>query len=61
MFCDILLIEDFVGNLFLEFIDYDFGELKYLVEEFKNCDVNYVVLLCVKLCLINKEIGEVKD
>lgn len=55
------MIDDFIGNLLLEFIDYSLGELKYLVGEFKECDVIYVVFFCVKVWLINKEIGEVKD
>lgn len=61
MFRDIFLIEDFIGNLLLEFVDYCLGELKYDLEEFKNCDVIYVVFFCVKVCLIIKEIGEVKE
>ncbi|HHQ0825426.1 TPA: DNA-directed RNA polymerase subunit beta [Listeria innocua] len=61
MFRDISPIEDFAGNLSLEFIDYDLGEPKYSVEESKNRDANYAAPLRVKLRLINKETGEVKD
>lgn len=61
MFRDIFLIEDFIGNLFLEFVDYRLGEFKYDLEELKNCDVIYVVFFCVKVCFIIKEIGEVKE
>lgn len=50
-----------MGNLLFEFIDYSLGEFKYFVDECKECDVMYVVLFCVKVCLINKEIGEVKE
>ena len=41
MFQDISPIEDFAGNLSLEFIDYSLGEPKYSVEECKERDVTY--------------------
>ncbi|WP_442597470.1 DNA-directed RNA polymerase subunit beta [Neobacillus sp. D3-1R] len=61
MFQDISPIEDFTGNLSLEFIDYSLGEPKYSVEESKERDVTYSAPLRVKVRLINKETGEVKD
>ncbi|MEK5271697.1 DNA-directed RNA polymerase subunit beta [Aeribacillus sp. FSL K6-8394] len=61
MFQDISPIEDFTGNLSLEFIDYSLGEPKYSVEEAKERDVTYSAPLRVKVRLINKETGEVKD
>ena len=61
MFQDISPIEDFAGNLSLEFIDYSLGESKYSVEESKERDVTYSAPLRVKLRLVNKETGEVKD
>lgn len=61
MFQDISPIEDFTGNLSLEFIDYSLGEPKYSVEEAKERDVTYAAPLRVKVRLINKETGEVKD
>jgi len=61
MFQDISPIEDFTGNLSLEFIDYSLGEPKYSVEESKERDVTYAAPLRVKVRLINKETGEVKD
>lgn len=61
MFQDISPIEDFAGNLSLEFIDYSLGEPKYPVEESKERDVTYAAPLRVKLRLVNKETGEVKD
>lgn len=61
MFQDISPIEDFTGNLSLEFIDYSLGEPKYPVEESKERDVTYSAPLRVKVRLINKETGEVKD
>ncbi|MBU9720233.1 MULTISPECIES: DNA-directed RNA polymerase subunit beta [Bacillaceae] len=61
MFQDISPIEDFTGNLVLEFIDYNLGEPKYSVEESKERDVTYSAPLRVKVRLINKETGEVKE
>ena len=61
MFQDISPIEDFAGNLSLEFIDYSLGEPKYSVEESKERDATYSAPLRVKLRLLNKETGEVKD
>ncbi|MFU1729353.1 DNA-directed RNA polymerase subunit beta [Mammaliicoccus sciuri] len=61
MFRDISPIDDFTGNLSLEFVDYRLGEPKYDLEEFKNRDATYAAPLRVKVRLINKETGEVKD
>lgn len=61
MFQDISPIEDFTGNLSLDFIDYSLGEPKYSVEESKERDVTYSAPLRVKVRLVNKETGEVKD
>lgn len=61
MFYDISPIQDFTGNLILEFVDYILGEPKYSVEECKERDVTYAAPLRVKVRLINKETGEVKE
>lgn len=61
MFHDISPIQDFTGNLVLEFIDYSLGEPKYSVDESKERDVTYAAPLRVKVRLINKETGEVKE
>ncbi|WP_027415321.1 DNA-directed RNA polymerase subunit beta [Aneurinibacillus terranovensis] len=61
MFQDISPIQDFTGNLVLEFIDYSLGEPKYSVDESKERDVTYAAPLRVKVRLINKETGEVKE
>ncbi|MDD2421145.1 MAG: DNA-directed RNA polymerase subunit beta [Heliobacteriaceae bacterium] len=61
IFHDISPIQDFTGNLVLEFIDYNLGEPKYDVEECKERDVTYAAPLRVKVRLINKETGEVKE
>ncbi len=61
MFRDISPIEDFTGNLSLEFVDYSLGEPKYPVDESKERDVTYNAPLRVKVRLINNETGEVKE
>ncbi|NPV54075.1 MAG: DNA-directed RNA polymerase subunit beta [Firmicutes bacterium] len=60
-FHDISPIQDFTGNLILEFVDYSLGEPKYSVEECKQRDVTYAAPLKVRVRLINKETGEVKE
>lgn len=61
MFRDISPIEDFTGNLSLEFIDYTLGDPKYDVDECKERDVTYAAPLRVKVRLHNKETDEVKE
>ncbi len=61
MFRDISPIDDFSGNLSLEFTDYQLQEPKYTVDEARAHDANYSAPLYVKLRLINKESGEVKE
>ena len=61
-FKDISPIEDYTGNLSLEFIDYELDEdPKYDVEECKERDVNYAVPLRVQVRFINKETSEIKE
>src|SRR5690625_4867815 len=61
MFADISPIEDFTGNLSLEFIDYKLEEPKYPVEESKERYVNYSASLRVRVRLINNQTSEVKE
>ena len=61
IFQDVSPITDFTGNLILEFTDYSFGEPKYEVEECRERDATYAAPLRVKVRLINKESGEVKE
>ncbi len=61
MFADISPIEDFTGNLSLEFVDYRLEEPKYPVEESKERDVTYSAPLRVRVRLINNQTGEVKE
>lgn len=61
MFKDISPIEDFTGNLSLEFVDYSLNEPKYSVDESKERDATYAAPLRVKVRLHNKETDEVKE
>ncbi|NMB35486.1 MAG: DNA-directed RNA polymerase subunit beta [Firmicutes bacterium] len=61
VFQDISPIKDFTQNLVLEFIDYSLGEPKYSVEECKERDATYAVPLKVRIRLVNRETGEVKE
>ena len=61
MFQDISPIQDFTGNLVLEFIDYTLGEPKWDIDECKERDVTYAAPLKVRVRLINKDTGEVKE
>ncbi|MBE3595342.1 MAG: DNA-directed RNA polymerase subunit beta [Candidatus Carbobacillus altaicus] len=61
LFHDISPIQDFTGNLHLEFIDYVLGEPKYSVAESKERDTTYAAPLRVKTRLINRQTGEVKE
>ena len=61
MFRDISPIEDFTGNLQLEFVDYHLEEPKYPVDESKERDVTFAAPLRVNVRLHNKETEEVKE
>ena len=59
---DISPIVDYSGNLVLEFLDYHMEEkTKYSIEEAKERDATYSSRLHVKVRLINKETGEIKE
>jgi len=62
VFRDVSPITDYTGNLILEFLDYSLkDEPKYTIAECKERDATYAVPLRVKIRLINKETGEVKE
>jgi len=61
IFDDVSPIQDFTGNLVLEFVGYSLGDSKYEVDDCKERDVTYAAPLRVKVRLINKETGEVKE
>ena len=55
-------ITDYSGKLILEFVDYHFSEeTKYSIEESKARNTTYATRLQVKVRLINRETGEVKE
>ena len=62
VFDDVSPIEDYSGNLILEFVDYHLSdEIKYDIDESKQRDTNYSAPLKAKVRLINSETGEVKE
>ena len=63
VFEDINPIQDYTGNLNLDFVGYKLEEsnVKYFVEECKERDATYAAPLKVKVRLLNKETGEVKE
>ena len=59
---DISPIIDYSGNLVLEFFDYYMEDkTKYSLEESKERDATYSTRLHVKVRLINRETGEIKE
>src|SRR5206468_4742735 len=54
-------IEDFTGNLALEFADHFFDEAKHSVEECKERDMTYAAPLFVVARFMNRETGEIKE
>ena len=62
VFQDISPIQDYTGNLILELVNYHISDsLKYDEDEARERDTNYSAPLKVKVRLINKETGEVKE
>ena len=62
VFRDVSAIEDFTGNLVLDFIDYRLDSTpKYTIKECKERDATYSAPLRVTARLLNKETGEVKE
>ena len=62
VFDDISPVQDYTGNLILEFVDYYIEkDIKYTEDEARERDVNFSAPLKVKVRLINKETGEIKE
>jgi len=62
VFHDIAAIEDYTGNLVLEFVDYRLDKNpKYSIKECKERDATYAAPLYVTARLFNKQTGEVKE
>ncbi len=59
---DVSPIEDYSGTLILEFVDhYISDEENYTLDEAKEKDTNYSAPLKVRVRLVNKETGEIKE
>ncbi|NLA69903.1 MAG: DNA-directed RNA polymerase subunit beta, partial [Clostridiales bacterium] len=59
---DVSPVRDTANTLSLEFADYSFSETtKYTQEECKDRDTTYATSLTVRVRLINKETGEIKE
>ena len=61
IFKDISPIADFTGNLELFFENFSFGDPKYSLDECKRRDGTYAAPVRVKVKLLNKQRGEVKE
>jgi len=60
-FQDISPIEDFTGNLVLQFLDHSLDDPTYSVDECRDRDATYARPLKVRVCLITKEGGDIKE
>jgi len=54
-------VEDYTGNLALEFLDYRLGEPTRTEEECREADVTYEAPIYAKVRLVDKETGEIKE
>ncbi len=61
IFHDISPIKDFTGNLELSFENFELGKPKYGVEECKERDESYSAPMHVKVRLVYKDTGEIKE
>ena len=62
VFRDVAAITDYTGNLELSFLDYSLDEKpKYTVDECKERDATYAKPIKVRVRLLNKQTGEIKD
>ena len=61
IFHDISPIKDFTGNLELSFENFELGKPKYGVEECKERDESYSAPMNVKVRLVYKDTGEIKE
>ena len=60
-FKDVSPIEDFTGNLALEFAEHWFDPPKHDVEECREKDMTFSAPLFVKARFVNKQTGEIKE
>ena len=62
VFKDVASISDYAGNLELSFLDYTMEDkAKYTVEECKERDATYAKPIKVRVRLLNKQTGEIKE
>ncbi len=61
LFDDFSPIEDYTGNMSLEFLDYRIGEPKRSIAECRERDATFEAPLYAKVRLVNKETGEIKE
>ena len=62
VFDDVPSVSNFSGNLVLDFVDYSIDDkAKYTIAECKERDATYAAPLRVKVRMLNKETGEVKE
>ena len=62
VFRDVSAIEDFTGNLVLDFVDFRLDNTpKYTIKECKERDATYSAPLRVTARLLNKLTGEIKE
>lgn len=61
VFDDISQIQDFTGNLTLQFMEYSFGDPPASVEECRERDMTYAMPLKIKVRLTYKQDGVVKE
>src|SRR6266571_122707 len=62
LFDEINPITDYTGKNFeLKFLDYEFGQPKFSVEECRNRDMTYAAPLRIRTRLTIKETGEIKE
>ncbi len=54
-------IEDFTGNISLEFLEHELGEPKFLLEDCRERDITYERPLRAKVRLVTKETGEIRE
>jgi len=61
LFANFSPMEDYTGNIALEFLDHRVGDPKKSIEECKESDSTFEAPLYAKVRLVNKETGEIKE
>src|SRR5439155_261935 len=58
---DISPIEDYTGTLAVEFVEYEFGQPQFSIQECREKDLTYQAPLSMMVCFVNKETGEILE